>query len=89
MESVDLLAKQKNEIGPKTVPEGGTARSCFVCSKPVEIGQQYYYIQCGNYTRRRHITCMRKTAGKDSGKVAKQEIPLAVGRIIRGTNSIG
>lgn len=89
METIDLLGKQPNERGPRTISVDGAAKMCFVCHQPIDRSQQYYSVQCGLYQRRRHITCARKTPGiKGSFDIPKkQEIPMAVGRVIRSSKS--
>lgn len=60
----DLLGKQENEHGPKVVQKSEDGhRHCFVCHKPIEVGQSYFHIRCGSSTIRRHTTCKRKRKG--------------------------
>lgn len=97
--SIDLLAKQPNESGPRIMtvrpPQDGEPPKyppCFACHKPIEPGQEFYQIANNKYVRR-HTTCSRISPGPLKETADKPppnggSFHSRGGRVIRGVDSL-
>lgn len=79
--------KQENEIGPFVMKFREAQPNCFCCKNPIDVGQSYYLLNAGNYTKFRHTECPRsQRKSADDGKAGAYHKDRG-GRVIRGTNS--